>query len=456
MTANSTEWTSHDGRLVAHHEDTSVVLTWFGRSGKPGVDMVRFDSGSKLLRVFPTLAILGNRHPQFDQVRELQLDTEAYREDFQVEIEEGEYGLELLDMPDGFGRVFVFGLGLLRQYRGIINAIESATDCDVVHFGAADYEGAKANIFHLDLNRFARYKHAVDLNFQRARVVVSRLNKVEASNTIADLLGKTHETPILGRHPTIQAITRALTDHAPLDADERSALVGRMSMESKKVARENPPALGKLRQGIELVTLEVLIDQFADGLRGRNAGDETWWQQFFTTNTFALQQLFAAPVALYGDQLLLRMPNMHGSGGRIADFVLVNTLTSSAVVVEIKTPAARLIGSRYRGAKGAEVHLPHTDLSGAVAQLQAQMESAVTDFPKLVGQTQDAPPIETSTVRGAVIVGRLESLDDERRQSLMRFRAGLHGIEVLTFDEVHDRLRGLHAMLSDQPAPTAS
>lgn len=145
----------------------------------------------------------------------------------------------------------------------------------------------------------------------------------------------------------------------------------------------------------------------------------------------------------------MRIPDLGGGAGRIAAFVLINTLTSSAVVVEIKTPAARLVGPVYRGARSAEIHAPHAELSGAIAQLQAQMESAVTDLPLLAQTTRGWPSIDTSNIRGAVIMGQLGPLDETQRQSFMRYRAGLQRIEVLTFDEVHGRLRGLLDMLSD-------
>ena len=289
------------------------------------------------------------------------------------------------------------------------------------------HEGPNGNIFHIGIDRFARYKHEVDLDIRRAQTVVRRLIAADSFNSMAELIGKAPVAPTLGRHPAIQAITRALTDDAPLDTDERTALVGRMSAESHRAARENPPAFGKLRQDIELVTLEVLIEQFSTSLRGQAADDESWWQEFFKTNTFALQ-LFAAPVALYRDQAHVRGTNVGGGGGRVADFVLVNTVAKSVVAVEIKTPGAKLVGSRYRGAGGAEVYLPHKDLSGAVAQLQAPLESLVIDFPQIVRKSPDMEPVETSNVFGAVIVGRLGALNDgEKRQSFMRYRARLRG-----------------------------
>lgn len=77
----------------------------------------------------------------------------------------GESGeLELVGMPDGFGRIFAYGLGLPRAYRAIVLAVEADTDCHTVRFGRPRREGAGAKIFHLNLDRFFRYKAAVDRN----------------------------------------------------------------------------------------------------------------------------------------------------------------------------------------------------------------------------------------------------------------------------------------------------
>jgi hypothetical protein len=223
-----------------------------------------------------------------------------------------------------------------------------------------------------------------------------------------------------------------------------------MQAESKDVATEQPQAFGKLREDLELVTLDVLIENFSKSLTGNGAKNEDAWQQFFKANTFALKQIFAAPVAFYGEQVHVRSPDMKGAGGQIADFVLFNTLTRSMVLVEIKTPSAALMAkNKYRGASSAEVYPPDKELSGAVAQLQAQMESARTDFDQIVRRTPGAGPLDTKVVKGAVIAGTLGSLDQPRKDSFVRYRNGLHGIEVITFDEVLDRLVALQTMLEE-------
>lgn len=462
MVDGSPIWDSvngHNGSVTASRRGNRLELAWSGplfNERRPPVQLVSLDLDTKMLSIFPRRSLWGgNVENQFRWVRELQIDTNYFewlphRPVLDID---REHGLELVGMPKGFGKYFALGLGLLPRYREIIRVIEDSCNCKIVRFGSDDKEGAFDDGFAISFNRFGKYVHAVDLNRDRGNVVVNRVNEAEAANAVADLFKKDVVSPTFGRHPIIQAMTRSVTDRVPLNEAERAALVDRMTVEASRAASENSKAFGKLRQDIELVTLEVLIAQYERGLHGPLSKDEVHWQGFFETNIFALQQLFAAPVAMYGSQLALAIPSMSGNGGRVADFVLFNVLTRSAVVVEIKTPASKLVGSRYRGSDGARVYPAHRDLSGAVAQVQAQMESVVVDFPLLIGRTPHAEPIETATVRGAVIVGSLESLTSEERQSFVRYRNGLHAVEVLAFDEVCGRLKGLHQLLKSSNVP---
>jgi Domain of unknown function (DUF4263) len=447
--------TTYDGRsesVEVRLESGETVFLWHGTGSlAEDTEMARFDPIANHLRIFPRIRSGASLEEQFSQVTELQICKEVLsRWDLEYPVVESDRdgSLELVGLPDGFGKVFQYGLGLRRSYRGVVHAMEEHTECTVIRFGDSSDEGPDGDVFHMTLARFGAYKRSVDRNQGRGATVVRRINATEAHNAIADVLNLEAEKPTVGRHPIVQAMTREITGETVLDAAERRMLVQQASAESRTAAIEAPVEFGKLRKDIELVSLEVLIEQFEGGMTGSHAKDEDYWQDFFETNTFALQQLFAAPVALYGAQLVVKGVNALGKGSRIADFILVNTVTRSALVVEIKTPAAGLIGMRYRGAGGAEVFLPHKDLLGAVAQIQAQMESARIHLPTLLAQTPGAKSLETCVVRGAVIVGTAGSLGNEEKTSYLRYRAGLGDVEVLAFDEVCDRLKVLHVLLA--------
>lgn len=460
-----TTYDGHDEEVQLKLLEGNTVFVWrrsdaFSLSGHTAeeLEVARWDPSAGLLTIVPRMATSGDLEPQFDKVEELRIDADLLtgREPEQwVDENERGIGLELGCLPSGFGKIFRYGLGLRRHYRRIIQHVEDHTHCAAVRFVVAGPEGLDGPVFNIRGERFAEFKRAVDRNRERATTVAARVNVTEAHNAVAELLGLPQRKTTVGRHPVIVAMSRELTGLPVLDSEERRALVRQTSLESRAAAVEAPEEFGQLRRDIEVVSLDVLIEQFDRSMTGAAAKDESHWQHFFQTNTFALQQLFAVPIALFGEQVTVKGINALGQGSRIADFVLVNTITRTALVVEIKTPAAGLTGSIYRGAGGAEIFLPHKDLMGAVTQLQAQMESARVHLPDLLRDTPGLGPIDTVVVRGAVIAGMAQPLGAEEKASYLRFRDGLAGLEVVAFDEVRDRLRVLRDLLASGASPRA-
>lgn len=449
------------GKVVVERSQDRLSVQWLNTKG-PSTELLRFDPVTALIQIWPKMPASNPSRSrfqdQYSKVKELQIDA-SLLEDWspQSPVEETEMGdAAIRGLPPGFGRLVSYGLGFPRVYRGFVRLVERHTGCKRIQFGSSDVEGVDGDLIRIGLKRFHQYKHTVDINRDRGSRVVSRINETETRNLFSDLLSLQPKEVSEGRHPIIRAITRAVTENTPLDAVERQSLIRQMAAESNVIARANPREFGKLRNDIELVALHVLIEQFRNGLIGPNAKSESKWQEFFENNSFALQQLFSSPVALYGSQLHLSIPNAQGRGGRIADFVLVNPITRTIFVVEIKTPVVPLVGPRYRGSDQARVFPPHPELAGAIAQVQGQIDSAQADFQRLVTNTPGLESIESCVVRGAIIVGTASGLDVEEQQSFARFRNGLSEIEIVTFDEVLQRLVNLDALLSSTSRPEQS
>lgn len=439
------------GELKARHDANGLVLTWFQGGVDDGTEMLRFNPSTNLLRIFPRIRRnLGFENP-FEQLTELQVEAPDW--DPEQHSEEGErYGLHVKGLPKGFSAVYSFGLGVKRAYRGLLQEIEKHTSCTAIRFVFSATEGQDGAVFRLGLHRFEDYRQAVERNRSRGHTAVRRVIAAEAHNAVADLLAQKPIEPKYGRHPVIQALTEEVATGHVMDAADRAALVERVVYEAPKVAHEAPAQFGRLRRDIELVSLNVLIEQFEEGLVGRAARHEEHWQRFFTTNQFALQQVFSAPILVLRAQAHVRGTDALGQGSRIADFLCINAITRSCIVVEIKTPATALMAANaYRGSGSDGVYPVHKDLSGAVSQVQAQMESV----PRDLKHKPELGEIDKWHVRGAVISGKVSELSDEQRESFLRYREGLTSVTVLGYDEVCERLKYLHAMLKDPQVPAA-
>ncbi|MGF0114735.1 Shedu anti-phage system protein SduA domain-containing protein [Promicromonospora sp. Marseille-Q5078] len=421
-------------------------------------EMLRFVRSQRLLRIFPTMLRGGDWTDQFDRIRELQIESPSW--DVADHSFEGErYGLLCVKgLPKGFGATYEYGLGIKRDYRGLVDEIETRTACTTVRFVLSGDEGVSDDgvAFRVSLDRFDKFRAAVDRNRSRAQTAVRRVNDAERHNAVADLFGKGRIEPRYGRNEVIRAITEeAFTGHV-VDAGDRAALVEHATRAAPAAAHENPERFGRLRESVELVSLEVLIEQFEQGMKGRDSGNESHWQGFFGTNQFALQQILSMPIVVARDQAYVKSPDVDGRGARIADFLCVNTVTRTVFVVEIKTPKTELMDIReYRGKGTAAVYAPHRDLSGAVSQLQSQLASVPRDLAGRLGETPGLDLDPWNEVRGAVIVGQVSRLSPEKRESFLRYRAGLSSVSILGYDEVLARLRTLRDVLkapsSDPP-----
>lgn len=444
------------GWVRAHEDGAELVLTRVPRYGDgPPLEMLRFHREHHLLRIFPRATHHGRLEREFEQVTELQLEDFNWDAD-DHSAEHDRFGLLYVrGLPKGFGSIYEFGLGIQREYADLIDEIEKHTECTIVRFVDSDPEGegSDGKTFRLSLRRFENYRATVNLNRGRGRTAVRRVVEAECHNAVAALFGLERVQPKFGRNAVIRALTEEVATGHVMDPEDRDLLASELARAAPALAREAPERLGQLRADIELVSLEALIERFTMSLAGRHATDEPYWQDFFNTNRFALQQVFSTPLVVLREHAHVQAADVDGRGARITDFLCANTVTRTAIVVEIKTPAAKLVTDRpYRGRAGsAAVYPPHLHLSGAVSQVQSQLAAVPQDLAQRLDRTPELDIDAWHDPRGAVIAGRLSSLDGARRESFLRYRAGLSVVTVLGYDEILEHLIALHRMLQAAP-----
>jgi len=438
---------------VSRGDNGALSIFRHGRfDGPTGVEMVRFDPVTRILHIYPRpgadvepSSIAADAQP-----REVRIDTRVWPWPGLEPIGEtarGEYRLE--GIPEGLGVIFTYGLSLPKPYRGLARAMESQVGCSVLQLGDPQSAGVHGDVLHVSVEAFERFVQAVDRQQRRSATVATRLKEAEAHNLVAEAIGAPKMTPSPGRAPIIKAITQVISGATEFDAEGRDELLRLAAAESATAARENAETLGRLRHDLEIVTLDELIARYRAALDGPHAPEEKRWQEFFEDNDFALQQLFAAPVVFAGRELLVNLPDVHGAAFKTVDFLLWNPVARTAHLIEIKTPKTPLMAaSPYRGRGAAEVYPPHMQLTGSVAQLQSQIEGARGgDLKRLLDASSDMPSIDTRIVRGAVVAGRLDTMTETQRISFLRYRDGLAGVDLVTYDEVLTRLEGLQALL---------
>jgi len=346
-------------------------------------------------------------------------------------------------LPPGFVKDFAYGLGLLKDCNRLIRLIEANTPCDEIVFSDGNSATIVGTKFNLGFSRFAAIWSEIGRINDRGNRAAGRVKDVLVHNNLAATLGLSAVEFSLGRHPDSRMIAMAADGIEELSDVERDALIGAVASESAAIAASAPQKFQQLKRDIELVSLDRLIEAYADSLGERKT--EHYWQTFFDDNAFALQQVFGVPMVSVRSGATVGGRGLSGSGDKIADYLFKNSLTNNVALVEIKKPTTQLLGAReYRQG----VYGPSKELNGAVTQVLDQAYNLTKSLPGLKESSRQWD-LESYAVSCFVVAGRTPSVDDPARQkSFELYRANSRSVTIVTYDEILERLRLLRNFLS--------
>ena len=123
-------------------------------------------------------------------------------------------------------------------------------------------------------------------------------------------------------------------------------------------------------------------------------------------------------------------------------FLVKNSMTNNAAVVEIKRPQTEVISNQK---VNSDVYTPSTQLVKAISQTLDQknrFEQEITQI-KIKNRLYD---LESYAVQCCLIIGRLPG-DDDRLRSFEMFRGNSKDVKITTFDELLEQLRHLSEFL---------
>lgn len=222
-----------------------------------------------------------------------------------------------------------------------------------------------------------------------------------------------------------------------------------------EVTTEDVVALGYRKQ--QLRTFERLLNEpeYFDKVKEKKGarGAEALWQIFFEKNQwlfgYGLSYFF---VTGFDDRKLEQVVQGHDllHRGKRADGVMkTRGIVNAMCFVEIKTHKTPLLdSSAYRPGCWA----PSDELSGAVAQVQATVASAMRNLYGLVRPQDEVGNPTGEEVfnykpKAFLVVGSLSEFvaehgaNHDKVRSFELYRNSLVGIDILTFDELYERAR---------------
>ena len=191
-----------------------------------------------------------------------------------------------------------------------------------------------------------------------------------------------------------------------------------------------------------VIGLSAVKEALAYWEKNQHSSSEPFWQDALSDRAFVLSQVFAYPVIKIGERMYVGGKRLDNKGGGLVDFIQRIKSTGSVILIEIKTPQTRILGSLYRD----DVYPLHNDVSGAIAQVLKYRQTFMKEFHTLAA---GKPNWELSEPRCLVIAGNVttELKNSHMRNSFELHRERLQGVTLMGYDELFERLRCMVTLL---------
>ena len=352
----------------------------------------------------------------------------------------------LESLPSCFIKDYDYGLGFRKAFRFIVHAVEELTDCTEIAISESRKTGVdeKGKTFYISSTDLDKVRKTINRTVRNSQTAAQSVNYGATRNFFAEILDKPIVPIRTGRSPLRKRITEAvLRGEGSLSADEQDEVLDVVARNTKSLAMSQPDKLSTLKKDIKLVTLEALIQSYQEMMQTKLA--EKHWQEFLDANSFILGLAFGYPVVKVRGQASVGGHRLSGGGETIADFLVKNSLTNNSAIIEIKTPQTKMFNkSAYLG----EIYSPSGQLVGAVNQTLDQKHN----FEREIARIKDNSRlfnIESYSVRCCLVVGTMPSGEDMKK-SFELFRGNSKHVEIVTFDELLEKLKGLRDLLTSR------
>jgi len=202
---------------------------------------------------------------------------------------------------------------------------------------------------------------------------------------------------------------------------------------AEKLASRAPEQMPTFTAVLGLASLK---DALLHWNENRNNSSEEFWQQSFAKRSYVLSQVFAYPIVVIAAKAYVGGKQISNKGGKEVDFLLATESTDAIILVEIKTPQTKLLGEEYRSG----VFPLSRELSAAVAQALRYRQSVMRKFDSIMAEHPNR--LILGEPRCIVIAGQTDQLtSDIMRENFELQRERVHGVVVITYDELFVRLQ---------------
>lgn len=170
--------------------------------------------------------------------------------------------------------------------------------------------------------------------------------------------------------------------------------------------------------------------------------DEEYWHQLLKNNPWVIAQSLSEPLILFTDKAYLGGKDLTNRYGKIIDALFRNDDTQNICLIELKTPGTKLIGSKYRG-----VYSVSREVTGSVVQILDYRETILKNYYSLANNNK-RNFFKAISPKMILIIGDSRKLNEDEIYSFELFRRELKSIEVITYNELFEKIRILFELIN--------
>ena len=352
--------------------------------------------------------------------------------------------IELLEeLPSGFVKDYEFGLGLNGQYRFIVDVVEELSSCTEIIISESYPTGIAdgGEKFFISAKDFYETRKEMDRITDNCQWAARSVKEATVYKIFAGKIGLPEKVVKSVQKPLRKFFTAVAQGEEPLSEDEQEEMLRLLTRNTSRIAEEKPEKLTVLKREIELVTLDRLIERYESMMKDKKLKEKDW-QLFLSENPFILNLGFGYPVITVQDQASVGGRKLSGKGDKIADFLVKNSMTNNTAIIEIKTPREKLLNKKpFREG----VYTSSAILSGSINQVLAQKHQFQRSIAN-IKEDSKIHDIESYSVHCCLIIGTMPS-GEEQQESFELFRCNSKDVEIITFDELLEKLKQLQNFL---------
>ncbi len=420
--------------------------------------LAEVDARNSRLTLFPIVTLpsrrdfLEQKYPKIQRLSVTDQDLLYLIQDGAIPSTQLEF-MELLEyLPNCLVKDFSYGLGFQSTYRSIVDVVEVLTDCTEIEISKTKETAynSEGGIFYISTNDLDTLRKSMNRTMYSSQEAARSVKFGSTYNFMAKKVGQPERPFSYGRSPLRKSVTRLLLgEEEALSEADRNIIVNFVIDNSRAIAEADPGELNRLQRNIDVANLENLISKYQSMIERKLSEDR--WQTFLNDNPFVLSMAFGYPVIVVRSQASVGGRRIDGTGDRIADYLVQNRLTNNTAIVEIKKPATQLLNQKpYR----TGVYQPSSELTGAISQVLDQKY----EFVRRITQLRDSSrryDIESYSVRCYLLAGMIPC-NEERVKAFEMARGNSRDVEVVTFDELLEKLKSLRDFLDSPDVDTAS